>query len=118
MPGISAVEAVAAALLVGSLAFILAAVVGILRLPDFYTRLHAVGKCDTAGLALATLALALLSGDLVLALKLAAVWAILAVANPTGTHALARAAGRAGVPVWTADGAARRKSRRDGDPSR
>ncbi len=99
--GLTTLEAVATALLAGSLLFTLAAVVGLLRLPDFYTRLHAAGKCDTAGLALAVLALALLSGDVILALKLALIWGVLAIGNPTATHALARAARRAGVPVWT-----------------
>ena len=36
----------AGTLLVVGFAFILAGVIGILRLPDFYTRLHAVGKCE------------------------------------------------------------------------
>ncbi len=97
---ISPVEGFAALLLACSLFFTLAAVVGILRLPDFYTRLHAVGKCDTAGLLLALAALALLSGDPAVAMKLAFVWLIVAVAGPTATHALGRAARRSAVPQW------------------
>ena len=118
MPGITPMEAVATALLVASLAFTVAAVVGILRLPDFYSRLHAVGKCDTAALGFATLALALLSGDFVLGLKLALVWTILAMANPTATHALARAARLAGVPVWRAESAGEPPGSSPGDGER
>ena len=100
--GLTAMEAIAALLLVGSLFFILTAVTGVLRLPDFYTRLHAVGKCDTAGLSLALVALALLSGDPGTVAKLFLVGAFIAVANPTATHALGQAARRSGVPVWRA----------------
>jgi multicomponent Na+:H+ antiporter subunit G len=39
-------------LLILGLLFILLGVVGILRLPDFYSRLHAMGKCDTLGVTL------------------------------------------------------------------
>lgn len=118
MPSLTALEVVAAVLLTGSLGFTVAAVVGLLRLPDFYTRLHAVGKCDTAALALAALALALLSGDPILGLKLVAVWVLLALANPTATHALARAARRAGVPVWTVEAADEGAPPRPGERSR
>lgn len=102
--GLSPVEALAALLLAAALFFTLAAVVGILRLPDFYTRLHAVAKCDTAGLSLAVLALALLSGDPSVAIKLLLVCLFVAVAGPTATHAIGRAALRRGVPVWRNDG--------------
>ena len=104
------VESLAALLLAGSLFFTLAAVVGILRLPDFYTRLHAVGKCETAGLSLALVALALLSGSTAVAVKLALVCGFVAIAGPTATHALGRAARRRGVPVWRADETASKRA--------
>ena len=96
-------EALAVLLLAAGLFFTLVAVVGILRLPDFFTRLHAIGKCDTAGLSLSLLGLALLARDPAVAVKLALVLILVAVANPTATHALARAARKSGVPVWGAD---------------
>lgn len=104
----SVLDAAAAALLAASLFFSLTAAVGVLRLPDFYTRLHAVGKCDTAGLALAAAAFALLAEDGVTAVKLLLVSAFLAAASPTATHALGRAARRAGVPAWRRPDAAER----------
>ena len=106
--GIPVVETLAAVLLAGSLFFSLAAVIGILRLPDFYTRLHAVGKCDTAALSLALAGLALLSRDPAVAVKLALVWVFLAAAGPTATHALGRAAHRSGLPVWRAGATGKR----------
>ncbi|MYF76220.1 MAG: monovalent cation/H(+) antiporter subunit G [Acidobacteria bacterium] len=96
-------EGFAILLVAAGLFFILAAVIGILRLPDFFTRLHAMGKCDTAGLSLSLLGLALLADDLAVTVKLVLVLALVAVANRTATLALARAASRAGVKVWRPD---------------
>lgn len=100
MAGLSFVEALAAPILAAGLFFTLAAVIGILRLPDFFTRLHAIGKCDTAGLSLSLLGLALLAEDPAVTVKLVLVLAFVALANPTATHALARAARRSGIAVW------------------
>ena len=93
-------EALAGLLLAAGAFFIVAAVVGILRLPDFYTRLHVIGKCETAGLALSLLGLALLAREPEVAIKLFLVLLFVSLANPTATHALARAARRRGVPMW------------------
>lgn len=94
------IEAIAVLLLAAGAFFIVAGVVGVLRLPDFYTRLHAVGKCETAGLALSLLGLAILSGDPEVTIKLILVMLFVGLANPTATHALARAARRSGLPMW------------------
>ena len=83
--------------------FIFAGAVGLLRLPDFYTRLHAMGKCDTLGVALLLGALALSEGFSFISAKILLIVVFVAVANPTATHALGRAARRAGHPWWTAD---------------
>lgn len=103
MDAFTLTEGFAVLLLAAGLFFILAAVIGILRLPDFFTRLHAMGKCDTAGLSLSLLGLALLAGDPAVTVKLVLVLVLVALANPTATHALARAASRAGVKVWRPD---------------
>lgn len=93
----------AAILLVLGLLFILSGVTGILRLPDFYTRLHAMSTCDTVGVALVLLALALYTGATLTTLKLLLISVIISLANPTATHALARAALKSGLPPWTRD---------------
>jgi multicomponent Na+:H+ antiporter subunit G len=80
--------------------FILSGAIGIVRLPDFYTRLHAMGKCDTLGVALMTLGLALLEGFTLNAMKMLMILVFVFVANPTATHALGRAAHRAGLRPW------------------
>jgi multicomponent Na+:H+ antiporter subunit G len=83
--------------------FILAGAVGILRLPDFYCRLHAMGKCDTLGVALLLGALALAEGASLVSAKILLIVVFVAVANPTATHALGRAARRAKLPYWTTE---------------
>lgn len=89
-------------LLVIGLLFILLAVVGILRLPDFYTRLHAMGKCDTLGVTLVLIAMAIHAGWSLPSLKLLLIGVCISLANPTATHALGRAAYKAGLVPWTA----------------
>lgn len=91
-------------LLVVGLAFVLTGVIGILRLPDFYARLHAAGKCDTLGIGLMVGALAVLEGWSLTALKILLIVLFVGLANPTATHALGRAAVRAGLTPWRREG--------------
>ncbi|PHS28908.1 MAG: cation:proton antiporter [Robiginitomaculum sp.] len=70
---------------------------GVLRLPDFYTRLHAAGVTDTLGALLVLLGLILLSGFTLLSGKLALVGLFLLLTSPTATHAVANAAHKAGL---------------------
>lgn len=78
---------------------------GVLRFPDFYTRLHAAGMTDTLCALLIVAGLALQSGLSLLTLKLVLVLLFLLFTAPTATHALARAAGADGVAPRVADGA-------------
>jgi multicomponent Na+:H+ antiporter subunit G len=82
------------------LLFILAGVIGILRLPDFYARLHAMGKCDTVGVALVLIALAIHEGMSLYSVKILLISVFVGLANPTATHALGRAALKAGLTPW------------------
>lgn len=93
-------EVLQAALLIGGLVFVLAGVVGILRLPDFYTRLHAISKCDTLGLALMVGGVAVQTGLTLTTLKILLIVALVAVVNSTTAHALGRAAYRSGLAPW------------------
>ncbi|MGH7277503.1 MAG: monovalent cation/H(+) antiporter subunit G [Candidatus Rokuibacteriota bacterium] len=87
-------------LLAAGLFFHAVAAAGVLRMPDFYTRLHAVSKAETLGVLFTLSALAVSAGLTVTALKIALVAVFLFLANPTSTHALARAALRLGVRAW------------------
>ncbi|WP_339739875.1 monovalent cation/H(+) antiporter subunit G [uncultured Maricaulis sp.] len=88
------------ALSVGSLSlglvFVLAGAIGVIRLPDFYTRMHAAGVTDTLGAELVILGLILQAGDWQTMAKLALVGLLLFLTSPTATHAVANAAHRAG----------------------
>ena len=88
------------ALLVVGLLFILAGVLGILRLPDFYTRLHAMGKCDTLGVTLVLFALAIYAGASLVTVKVLLLSVFIGLANPVATHALGRAAMKSGLEPW------------------
>ena len=84
------------------------AALGVIRLPDFYTRLHAVSKAETLGVLLTVLALGISVGPSLLAAKLGLVAVFLFLGNPTSTHAIARAALRTGLRPW--------RRERDGQP--
>jgi multicomponent Na+:H+ antiporter subunit G len=85
-------------------------VIGILRFPDFYTRLHAAGKCDTLGAILILLAIALFNiqeftlANALVSLKILAILAFVFVSSPTATHAITEAALIGGVEPWTKGG--------------
>jgi multicomponent Na+:H+ antiporter subunit G len=94
------VHAVTIALaLVGAL-FFLAGTLGLLRLPDFYARVHAATKCDTVGAGAILLALAAHVAPHPEALKLIALLVLVLLSSPTAGHALARAAYDTGLRPW------------------
>ncbi|MEM1387047.1 MAG: monovalent cation/H(+) antiporter subunit G [Pseudomonadota bacterium] len=75
---------------VGALFLVLAAV-ALWRLPDIYTRLHALTKADTAGLALVALGAGLVEQDLRVAVTLGAIVILVAISGATAGHLIARA---------------------------
>lgn len=89
--------AVAAVMIVAGLVFVLAGAIGVLRLPDFYTRLHAAGVTDTLGAELVLLGLAVQAGFTLLAAKLLLVGFFLFLTSPAATHTIAHAAYEAGL---------------------
>lgn len=66
--------------------------VGMLRFPDFYTRMHAAGVTDTLCAVLILLGLMLQAGWGLVLIKLFLILALLLLTSPTATHALGRAA--------------------------
>jgi len=87
----------ACASMIAGLFFVLAGTLGVLRLPDFYTRLHAAGMTDTLGAELILLGLIIQSGFTQMSLKLLMVAFFLLMTSPTATHAIAFAAHKAGL---------------------
>jgi multicomponent Na+:H+ antiporter subunit G len=93
-------EVAIAALLLFALFFQAVAALGVVRMPDFYTRMHAVSKAETLGVLFTLAALAVSAGLSLVTVKLVMLALFLFLANPTSTHAIGRAALRAGVRAW------------------
>jgi len=74
---------------------------GLLRMPDFYTRLHTAGKTDSLGQFLILLGLVFVTPDLLTQIKLVGVAMILMIAAPTATHAITKAAHVNDLRPWT-----------------
>ena len=97
-------------LLAAGVFFMLTGAIGLLRFPDFYTRLHATGKCDTLGEVLVILGLLLYhifyyspGAELwvqLVPVKLLFLIAFIFLANPTATHAIMKAAYNTGLKPW------------------
>ncbi len=88
---------------VGAL-LVLSGGVGLLRLPDFYTRVHAAGLTDTAGAGLIMLGLLLRVPDWGVAVRLVLILLFLMLTSPAATHTLAQAARRDRVRPWLPPG--------------
>jgi multicomponent Na+:H+ antiporter subunit G len=77
--------------------FCIVGAIGLLRMPDFYTRVHAASVVDTLGAGLILLGLLLQAGATLVGAKLVMIALLLFFASPTATHALVRAALLRGV---------------------
>jgi multicomponent Na+:H+ antiporter subunit G len=86
----------AALLLVGAV-FSLLAALGVLRLPDLYTRLHAASKAGVVGAGFMLVGAGIVSGDGAIVLRALLGMVFLLLATPISAHLLARAALRAGI---------------------
>jgi len=89
-------------IVLGSLCVLLAAV-GIVRMPDVYTRLHASSKAATLGAIFVLVGAAIWFGTLFVSLKAVLAIVFLAITAPIGSHAIARAAYCAGVRMADSD---------------
>ncbi len=73
---------------------------GLARLPDFFSRVHAVSKTETMGIALVLVGLIVNEGVSQVSLKLGLIAVFIAIANPVAAHVLTRAALRTGTLPW------------------
>lgn len=96
----SLLDAMSWILLCGGSFFCVVGALGVLRMPDFYTRVHAASVNDTLGAGLILLGLILQAGWTLVAAKLAVIGLLIFFTSPAATHALAKAAlGRGLQPV-------------------
>ena len=86
--------------ILGGLFFFTTATIGLLRFPDFFTRLHATGKGDTLAVFLCLIGFALYEGLSLTALKIIFIAVFMFLAQPTATHAISRAGIRRGLKPW------------------
>jgi len=87
-------------------AFCVVGGIGLLRMPDFYTRVHAASVTETLGGGLILLGLMLQAGWTLIAAKLAIIGLLIFFASPAAAHALARAALERGLqPLLAKEGA-------------
>lgn len=85
-------QALASVLMGAGGLFCIVGAVGMLRMPDFFTRMHAASVIETLGAGLVLVGLMLQAGLTLVTVKLLIVGALIFFASPTATHALARAA--------------------------
>jgi multicomponent Na+:H+ antiporter subunit G len=95
------VVVVSTVLISAGLVFLVISLIGLLNLPDLYTRAHAVAKSETFALLLLFAGLYFRPEvDGPAAVRLTLILAFSLIANPTAVHALVRAAKRSGAEPW------------------
>lgn len=103
-PRALAIEILSWVLILGGSFFTLVGALGLARMPDVYTRMHAASVTETLGAGLLILGMMLQAGLTLVTLKLLIILALLFFVSPVVTHALAQAALHAGVvPQLTED---------------
>ena len=86
------------ALLILGTSIMIFGMIGIIRFPDVFTRLHAATKCDTGGAMSILVAAALLTpAPLIIKIKYLILMFLIAMINPMISHALARGSHKAGI---------------------
>jgi multicomponent Na+:H+ antiporter subunit G len=105
-------------LIVAGIFFMFVGSLGVIILPDFYSRTHAVSKSDTLGIMLVILGLIVFEGFTTNSVKLTMIVVFVMLSNPIGTHALARAAYIRGIkPMLNGPGQPYKKSEsQEGEP--
>ncbi|WP_022668919.1 monovalent cation/H(+) antiporter subunit G [Desulfospira joergensenii] len=93
--------------LVTGLIFFLGGAIGIIRMPDFYSRLHPAGKLDTLGIMAMVIGLVLINlhhfslATVLLSIKMLLIVFFVFMSSPTATHSIVDAGMRAGLRPWT-----------------
>jgi multicomponent Na+:H+ antiporter subunit G len=91
---------IAGVLVVVGAAFTLVAAVGLLRLPDLYSRMHAASKAGTLGSGVMLLALAVYADEQAVTLRALAGVAFFLLTAPVSAHLLAKVSYSAGYRLW------------------
>ena len=97
------VDIASAIFLAGGAFFCLVGAIGLVRMPDFFTRMHAASVTETLGAGLMLFGLMLHAGLTLVAVKLAMIGLLILFASPTASHALAKAAMLSGLKPQLAE---------------
>ncbi len=103
------VNVVSWACLLAGAVFCVIGALGMIRMPDFYTRVHAASVTDTAGAGLLLLGMMLQAGFTLVTVKLIIIGLLIFFTSPTATHALCKAALTRGLKPLLAEGEASSK---------
>ena len=90
-------DIVSALFIAGGAFFSLVGGIGLVRMPDFYTRMHAASVTETLGAGLMLAGLMVHNGLTLVSVKLAMIGLLILFASPTASHMLAKAALRSGL---------------------
>jgi multicomponent Na+:H+ antiporter subunit G len=74
--------------------------VGVLRMPDVFTRMQASTKASTLGLGCLLAGVALRNPELSFVVRAASIGAFMLLTTAVAAHVIARAAARSGAPMW------------------
>ena len=94
------IESLARGLVLAGATLALLAGVGILRMPDVFTRMQASTKASTLGLGCLLAALAVRFPETAIVVRACAIGAFMMLTTAVAAHVIARAAARSGVPLW------------------
>ncbi|MBU1026891.1 MAG: monovalent cation/H(+) antiporter subunit G [Candidatus Margulisbacteria bacterium] len=83
--------------------FMFFGVLGIIRFPDIYTRLHPAGKAGVAGLLSVFIGLILYAGFSLITLRIILIAIFIVITSPVAAHAIARGAIESGIKPWKND---------------
>ncbi len=103
-------------LLLAGAFFTLTGALGMLRLPDVFTRMHAGSMTDTMGAGLILVGLCFRAGDPLIVVRLGLILLLLCFTSPISSYALAKAALHVGIRPYTRDRAG--EGSEGGQPSR
>ena len=95
------IDVVTAVVWLAGSVFALLAAVGVLRMPDVFTRMQASTKASTLGLGCLLIGAALQMGDFASFIRVASIGAFVLLTTPVAGHVIARASYFAEVPLWT-----------------
>ncbi len=95
------VPVIAGILILVGASFALLAAIGLLRLPDLYSRMHAASKAGTVGSGLMMIALAVVADDFATVTRAIAAVVFFVLTTPIAAHLLARAAYKVGYSLWS-----------------